>query len=202
MITQFISRSINRLLQQDPDTKEKLKRLENKVLTLTCRLPIPITLQCTVKHHDVSIQLGDHLMADTKITGTPLQLFRAGLLTLDHEAHQLDDVSIEGDMELAENWLRLLREADIDFEEMLATHIGDVPAHQAHNVITHLKTAIQKNLSAFQISTYDYLHEESDWFPTKEALSEFFDEVDKIRLDTDRLDAHIVFLKKQLKDKL
>lgn len=201
MITHFLSTAINQLLRTDLTAKEKLPLLADKVLTLQCTLPIPITLQCTVIKQDISVSFGDQLPSDATISGSPLQLFRVGLLQASSDAFQLDDMVITGDMELAENWLRLFREADIDLEEMLAQHLGDVPAHTAFKLLRGFKTAISKNINSLETSVNDYLHEESDWFPTKDILQTFFDDVDKLRLDTDRLNAKISLISNELKDR-
>lgn len=200
MITTLLSTAINRLLQKDPTAKTRLNTLADKILTLHCKLPIPITLQCSADDNGINISLGDHLPSHTKIAGTPLQLFRVGLLQTNSDAFQVDDLQIEGDMELAENWLRLFREADIDLEEQLADIVGDIPAHRAGQLFHHIKTFVKRNVDSIETSLGDYLHEESDWFPTKDNLQDFFNNVDKTRLDTDRLHAKITLFTNELKD--
>lgn len=200
MIAAFLSKTLNRLLQADTTAVSKLKPLENKVLTLECVLPIPLTLQCTVEQTNVVIHLGNQFASDTKITGTPLQLFRVGILQMTNEAFLLDDLVITGDTELAERWLRLFREADIDVEELFANIIGDVPAHKAGQFFDRLKNIAKGNLHSVEVSVHDYLHEESEWFPNKTELLQFFDEVDEIRLNTDRLVAKIALARKDIED--
>jgi len=199
MFESLLTDTLNRLIEQDPSNQDRLTALEGKVLTLVCVLPLSITMQCTVLAGRIQITLGDQLTSHAKIAGTPMQLFRVGLLQATSDAFQIDDINVEGDMELAENWLRLFREANIDLEELVAESIGDAPAHLSMRFMQKMQTLFSKNVESFEGSMHEYLHEELKAFPSKEHLTTFLDDVDRIRQDTERLAAKIALFENELK---
>ena len=47
----------------------------------------------------------------------------------------------------------------------------------------------------------EYVHEEAEFFPAREALQDFFQDIDTLRMDADRLEARVERLLKKANDR-
>jgi ubiquinone biosynthesis protein UbiJ len=123
-----------------------------------------------------------------------------GALIDKERRHQFfaDDLTIEGDAEFAQQVINLFDQVSIDWEEHASRIIGDVPAYQLSKLVSGVRGWLKKTSSNLKQDASDYLHEEAEWFPTREELQEFFSDIDNIRMDTDRLEARIAHVKSQL----
>ena len=103
-------------------------------------------------------------------------------------------VRIEGDAEVAQKFRDLLAEAQPDFEEELARVIGDVAARRVANVARDLLDWGRKAAGSFTGSVVEYLQEEGRDLPTRVEVDEFLEGVDRLRDDTERLEARLARL--------
>jgi ubiquinone biosynthesis accessory factor UbiJ len=198
-----LQKALNHYLSLDPESQFHLKRLQNKHIQIKL---IGLGLIFRLSFSENGIELADNstvekgqvILPDTLITGMPLSLLRMALARTDRKKFFSKDVKVEGDLELAQQVIDLFDQLEIDWEEMLAKKVGDVPAHQMGKVFNKFKDWCKHTRSALRQDTVDYLHEEKLWFPERELLQEFFDGVDAIRMDVDRLEAMLKRLKEQV----
>jgi ubiquinone biosynthesis protein UbiJ len=129
---------------------------------------------------------------DARISGPPVALFRAGAVGEDSAAAVgRGELTISGNVEVARGLEALLRAIDIDWEELLARRVGDVPAHQVGNAARRLRGWGGRVGSSLRADVSDYLREESGLLPTRIEIDAFMDEVDALRSDADRLGARV-----------
>ncbi len=64
---------INTILDLDPESKARLKKLEGKTVNIVIE-PFQFPFHCTVKNNAMLIATGEVADAETTIRGTPLQL--------------------------------------------------------------------------------------------------------------------------------
>jgi ubiquinone biosynthesis protein UbiJ len=137
---------------------------------------------------------------DTLLTGTPASLFRLAVI---HSGDQLFDSGVEfhGDTEKGERFRDILASVDIDWEELLSRLMGDSIAHQIGNVARSVTAAASRGLTSLEKDVSEYLREESRLVPTAIEVDNLLEEIDTLRLDTDRLEARIQRLEKLHRDK-
>lgn len=133
-------------------------------------------------------------IVDAAIHGSPMALIRLSTANNSGEAMLKSDVEIEGDMRIAEKFSAILREVDIDWEELLSRLVGDVVAHQAGQVTRNAAGWIKDTAEAMKLNTAEYLSEESGLSLAEAEISGFIDQVDDIRMGVDRLEARIKHL--------
>ena len=121
--------------------------------------------------------------ADVVIRGAPFSMIS---LAMKHSDLASSGVEIEGDVELAERFNRIMQRVDIDWEEHLSRVTGDAIAHQLGNVARGLRGFVDRTQSRLQSNTADYLRDESTQLPHDWGIEEFCNEVDDLR---DRVDA-------------
>jgi len=136
---------------------------------------------------------------DATIHGSPIALIKlstsknAGATLLE------SDVEIEGDMQVAEKFSAILREVDIDWEELFSKLVGDIFAHQAGETVRSVTGWLKDSAEAMKLNTGEYISEESGMSPANAEVSEFMDDVDEVRMSIDRLEARIQLLCEQNK---
>ncbi len=131
---------------------------------------------------------------DATIHGSPMALIQlstsknAGATLLE------SDVEIEGDMHVAEKFSAILREVDIDWEELFSKLVGDIFAYRTGETVRSATAWLKDSAEAMKLNTGEYISEESGLSPANAEVSEFMDEVDEVRMSIDRLEARIKLL--------
>lgn len=194
-----LAKALNAYLQMDPESTSRLHKLQDKTVAIQF-LPLPFTFQCVFHSDHISLHHNDSLICDTTIRGTPLQM--VGMMLAGENRHTFfaDDIQIEGNAELGQQVVELFDELEIDWEEHVSNIVGDIPAHHAGRVLRSVKDWLQKTEQSFSQNINEFIHEEIDWFPTPEAIQDYFADIDALRMDADRLEARITHLKRFLKD--
>lgn len=131
---------------------------------------------------------------DATIHGSPMALVQLSTSKNSGATLLESDVEIEGDMRVAEKFSAILREVDIDWEELLSKLVGDLFAHQAGETFRSVSGWLKESAEAMKLNTGEYISEESGISPTGAEVSEFMDDVDDIRMSVDRLEARIKLL--------
>ena len=101
------------------------------------------------------------------------------------------NISIEGDLELANEVSQVLKKIEWDVEEDLSSYIGDIPAIKTTKILKKVITSSQKNIKNITGALIEYWQEENKILTKKRHVEIFNSEVDKIVEDTERLEAKI-----------
>ena len=199
LLTAALERAVNRLIVMDPDAKLFLEPLAGK--TIAINLPaLGLELYCCPGVHGIQFieQLQEE--ADTRLTGSPVSLALMGLSDSPQGALFGGDVTIEGDVHVARRFQDLFEKLDIDWEEQLSRYTGDVIDHRVGNLIRAGRDWCGESLETLKLNTAEYLQEETRELPTDVEAEIFFDRVDALRCDTDRLQARVERLQAALND--
>ena len=196
MIADFLEATGNYLLQFDPETKRKLSPLQNKVIRLDIQI-IGLELFFIPNQEGMQIKSTWSGPVDITLRGTPLAFAQFGLKQQGVGNQMFIDkrVTIEGDAELAQDFQKLIRELDIDLEELTSRYVGDIAAHQigrgARGVRTWTKDAIQ----SLRLNIRDYMVEESRLLVPSWRVDEFIERTDVLRADVERLEQRVKRIK-------
>jgi ubiquinone biosynthesis protein UbiJ len=179
---------LNTALRYDPATRIGLAQLEGKILAVQITAP---ALHFFIMPMDDELRLmgnwdGD---VDTRITGSLLALVQLAQT----EIHNLKDsgVTVMGDLSLLAELQRLLKNLDIDWEEMLSQFTGDIIGHQAAQLIRAKFGWAKERAKSAQRLTSEFLTEELKTLPGKPELEDFYRQVDDLRLAVDRAAARV-----------
>jgi len=179
---------LNTALRYDPATRIGLAQLEGKILAVQITAP---ALHFFIMPMDDELRLmgnwdGD---VDTRITGSLLALVQL----VQTEIHNLKDsgVTVMGDLSLLAELQRLLKNLDIDWEEMLSQFTGDIIGHQAAQLIRAKFGWAKERAKNAQRLTSEFLTEELKTLPGKPELEDFYRQVDDLRLAVDRAAARV-----------
>ena len=108
------------------------------------------------------------------------------------------NISIEGDLELANQVAQVLKKIEWDIEEDLSKYIGDIPAIKTTKILKKVVTKGQKNIGNITGALLEYWQEENKILTKKRNVEIFNSEVDKIVEDTERLEARIKIMNEKI----
>jgi ubiquinone biosynthesis protein UbiJ len=196
-LVQILETLFNRYLAMDPETASLLGVLEGKCIGFDLSDP-DILLYCRPRAKAVSLSLECEQEPDCVIKGTVLHLLK--MMRNDDPAQSLSSGEIEiiGDSRIAQDFSDILKNVEIDWEELVSKVTGDFAAHRIGNAARQAKSWFEETLEALRLDVSDYLREESGILPTATEIGFFMRQVDEFRNDVDRLEARIKRLEKRL----
>lgn len=181
---------LNQYLSLDKEVYLLLAPIAKKVIAIRV-LPFAQTFYvCPTKNN---IQLLEHYTAkvDATISGTLPALGLMGLNVTPIRTIFNREVSIEGDTQTAHQLQQLFAKLDIDIEEHMAYFAGDIVAHKINNL---LKTSLhwtQDSITTLKTNSKEFLQEEARDLPATAEADIFYQQIDAVRADFDRLLARI-----------
>lgn len=179
---------INVALRYDPATRIGLTQLEGKIIALQITTP-GITIFMMPMDDELRLMSSWDGDVDTRITGSLLALAQLSQT----EIHNLKDsgVTVMGDLSLLADLQRLVKNLDIDWEEMLSQFTGDIIGHQTAQLIRAKLSWAKDRAKSGQRLTSEFLTEELKTLPGKAELNDFYQQVDDLRLAVDRAVARV-----------
>ena len=197
-ILSAIETAMNAWLKLDGETLPKFSKLNGKIIRLHITglelnlyfLPSASSIQVMGNYPSEE----DGGIIDATIHGSPMALMRLSTADNAGETMLKSDVEIEGEMHVAETFSAILREVDIDWEELLSKLVGDIIANQAGQASKNITGWLKDSTQAMKLNAAEYISEESKLTPAAAEVSYFMDQVDELRMTADRLEARIKLL--------
>ena len=181
--TRFLEKSLNRVLEFDPESRRDLAALDGKTIEFV--LPREVRFYLTITED--RIRVGEHCDADADATlrGTLLAFvstFRGG----GAEAFASRDIEVSGDVEIVQQFGAVIGGLDIDWEEPLARVVGDMPARQAGNLVRTGLGWMRSVGDSIERNVGEYLQEERRDLAPRSRIEHLLDDIDLLRSDVDR----------------
>ena len=206
----IFERVINRYLALDPEMLDKLAAFDGKVIKLEItglnkngpNKNGPgrngLSKQLFMFPCDTGIQIREEHdgPVDTILRGSPIALFKMGLVSNTANLLLKGEVEISGDTRLGHRFKTVFSQMDIDWSEPLADLVGDELAYQLQRTGRRIGQWGKDTVKSLSMSLSEYLQEESRDVVTETELEMFNDAVDQLRDDVDRLQAKIASLTK------
>lgn len=193
----LIETAVGSLVKLDPEAMDRVAAMAGKVIAIELS-GLALTVYC-VPHqqgiHLLSVHDGD---VHVRIRGTPLALLAMGGAPDPREATFSGDVEIIGDLALGRYLQSLLKSLSIDWEELLSSYTGDIVAHQIGNACRSVSTWLAQTRETLELNAAEYIRAEIDLVPERGDVREFLDAVDVLHADTDRLEARLRRLGRQV----
>ncbi len=142
----------------------------------------------------VAVMADAERAADASIKGTPIALAAAGL----GGQSNTRDIHLSGDLQLAQAFEALLKNIDIDWEEIVSNYTGDAVAFQLGKSMRDLKQWSRESTRALMNDVRDYLQLESGQLPLPTQVDDFNRAVDEVRASTERFELRLQRLHSRL----
>jgi ubiquinone biosynthesis protein UbiJ len=188
LIAAGVERALATAFKNSSAARADLAKLEGKVVKLEL-IGLPLTLHFLAEDGKMSVASDYHGEAQVSVR-VPAASLMATALKRDPEAVP-KGMQMNGEAETAQVFSRLLRNADLDWEELLAQRIGDVAARQVGNALRGFMGWARDSGTRLGQDVADYLHYESRDLPPRHEVQGFVSGVDRLRDDAERFDARL-----------
>ena len=182
-----IQKALNYALTMDENIQNKLQALSGHVVQITIT---PLQLQVFICFQSDAVKLLSKYLGtvDTIITGSPIGLLKLMRTPASQIRSVLDEhLQITGDLELGQKVKHFIHELDLDLEGHLAKFTGDVVAYKVGSLWQDGRECTTQITNSICDNITDCLHEEWRLSPCREELNDFFQDVDNLVLDVERL---------------
>ncbi len=194
MLLELLELASNKTLEHDPQTVERLKRLQGKTMTLTIKslgqsisvTPFPEGLEFS---HEAPDQVDVTLSATL---GAMVKISRDGMDNADLEPGELE---IAGDPIVGQRFAAVISQLNINWEALLAEQIGESPAKVVTYAAGQAKEFADESRSKFKEFVSTLIKEDMQLVADKQEVENYLDSVDMIRADVDRLGARLERIK-------
>lgn len=181
-----LEKALNQCLRLDAESLRKVTALEGKVIAVVIT-GFGIQFYLVPTTSGLRIQSVFEGAPDVTLRGGPVTLLR--LSASKHPSSLFGDgMSIEGDIDLGRRVQSILDGLDIDWEEQLSKLTGDVVAHQVGNLFRGAQRWQRQAVDTIERDVVEYFQHESRDLVMPLEMKEFLDQVDALRLDSDRLE--------------
>ncbi|MBX2869742.1 MAG: SCP2 sterol-binding domain-containing protein [Acidiferrobacterales bacterium] len=185
-----INRAIQSVLSVDPDSVKALAALTGKVYRINLTVP-PITLFLLPDPEGLCLQTECAHTPDVTLTGSVFAFAKLGSKsggrTNSGRIFSDGQITMEGDAEAGQALQRVLAQFDLDWEELIARAVGDLPARKVGNAFRDFGGWAEKTAKYTRTNFSDYLTEESRVMASKVGMQRFERGVTELRSDIDRV---------------
>lgn len=176
--------------------RQRLQALQGKLIHLRISNP-GFDLYFLPTAEQVRISTSYEALPDVSIQGSALAFMRLAQAEDSGKAMLENGIKLEGDLGLGTEFSNILREIEVDWEELLSQTVGDTIAHQAGQMARNTQGWLDQSAQAMRLNTQEYLQEEARLLPAAAELNYYYDQIDQLRMDTDRLEARLNRLGKE-----
>lgn len=185
LLAPVVELAINQALAGSTAAASDLQRLAGKAISVELK-EFPLRLWFLPQADKLSVRATHEGKADVTVRTPSFALLESALKRGDTPPRGIE---LNGDAETAQTFSRLLRQADLDWEELLSHYVGDSAAHELGKLARQLLRWGRDTGERFGADLAEYLVYERDLVPTRHEVASFTDGVDQLRSDVDRLEA-------------
>lgn len=187
MFTALLQMTFDAAVEDNDEALASCARLAGRTVAMELReFGAPVFL----RPHAGGIEVFNHWRGEPDVTieGTLPAMLSANFK---REPGMPAGVRIAGDAAIGQEFQRLVRLLDIDWEDRLARFIGGTAAHRVSRTIRDLGDFGRNSAQRFGENLREYLQEETRDLPLREEVEQFNEAVDFLRTDVDRVEARL-----------
>ncbi|MDF1764737.1 MAG: SCP2 sterol-binding domain-containing protein [Oleibacter sp.] len=184
---------INRLLREDPVALKHVARIEGRLMAVHIDQQWQFNIRFL--RDGITISSTQDIDYDVLMSGRMSDFL--ALARSKNKANALinSPIDLQGDTELALSVTRIVEKLDIDWEHLITPLTGSLLAHQLGKGVRGVLQWGRSSAPTYRTALKDYLEDEAQVVTPAPLLKQFNDDVDRLRLATDRLTARLDALK-------
>lgn len=189
--------SINKALQYDPASQLALEKLSGQVLQLHIQ-PMQVNIYCLP--HGTQLTLLGHYegQVHSKLSGSITNL--CSLVFSRQASLSGSGVDLIGSTSLLIQWQQLFSQLELDWEQAIADVFGDIIGHSTAETLRAKTHWGKDRMNSAKRLTREFLQQEVNALPSRPEVEDFFQNIDRLNLDTDRIEAKFNALKQKMAD--
>ncbi len=179
-----LEQAINQHISLDPKAQAEIVRLHGKVIALEIQ-GISLTIYMIPGVEQIQLFGSHEDEPDCLLQGSPMTIARLRNKIPEGEAAIPLEMRVSGDVELAEEFCRILRQVEIDWEAHLSKYTGSLIAGELSKAINfagywrdHIADTLKQDMQ-------DLLQHEASVLPTRHEIAGFISDVEQL---TERLE--------------
>lgn len=189
-----LERAINTALAADPLTMELLRAHSGRLAAVHLTFP-PLSIYALIVEDGIELYHGSEAEADVTVRGGPIDLAAQLFNWKTADSVVAGPVKISGDRELLQKLTAIVKQLDLNWSALVEPLLGSELAQQLEYGAKRVFSMARQAFDLFLNRAGDFLREESSLMALRRDVSEFVQDVDELRFDTDRLAARIARLK-------
>ena len=187
---------LNRVLQMDSTALPRLARLEGKLIEVDCQSP---ALKLFILPGAEGLQLASHWEgADCVLSAPASSLLKLALAKDKTAVLHRPEVSLSGDSAVLLELAGILQDLELDWEYELSRWIGPVATQLISGHLRSRTRWYQQGFASLNQNLAEYLSEESRTLVGQREAQARFRELDKAKIDLERLEARFERLSRSL----
>ena len=192
-----VEHGVNRVLRLDSTALARLTHLNGKIIAVDCTSP---ALQLFILPRDEGLLLATHWAAEADcILRAPASSLLHLALSRNKTAILHDpEVALEGDSAVLMDLAAVLQDLELDWEYELSRWIGPVPTQLISGHLRSRTRWYQQGFASLNQNLAEYLSEESRTLVGQREAQARFRELDKAKIDLERLEARFERLSRSL----
>jgi len=190
ILSQLIESTLNGVLKLDLDHETLVRNLKGKTLQVDLN-GWPFSLTFVPMKNRFSVWVNAAQEADVIVSGTVVNLIRLGLTDEPNKLIHEKLVSVDGNMNVLQQYQRLMKQLNFDWEGWLGRIVGPSAAHEVMRPMKKAKEWHKNSCRSTQKDITEYLQEEKKLLPPREMVEDFYDDLSELQLAIDRLEAKI-----------
>ena len=196
---------LNKVCRLDPELDAKIQTLADKVIAIELTDWQLIYFFCFASLEDslantqfITIQSEVSEKPNVKLTGTSFAFFNMAAQERGGDALFKGEVIFEGEVSTAQAFQAFWTSLELDWEEELAKYTGDVIAHQVGSFARNAQAKFAQLWQTGKLNTSEYIKEELRLTPAPQEAEAFYDAVDELSSDVNRLAAKLEQIKSKI----
>jgi ubiquinone biosynthesis protein UbiJ len=185
-LLQFAEKIANRVLAMDEESQQRVHALSGNTLLIKIT-DLHLAFYLILENDQIVLTQDTDAIVNTTISGKSFALLQLGRKQTQTKALFGNEVTISGDMELAQQIKKIMQQMDIDWEEQLSHFTGDVIAHGISQQISRTKHWLKRTSKALRENISEYLQEEARLVVGEQELEDFYFAVRETTNDVERV---------------
>jgi ubiquinone biosynthesis protein UbiJ len=184
--------AVNQYLKRDPDTLARMEKLQDKLIKIEI---IDWNYACFLQVTSNGLKLSNSAAEtpDAIVRGKCFDLLRE--LKPNKQAQVVQDaIKVDGDIHLVQEFEKILKKVDVDWEEQLAHYVGDSIAHQSFVQLKKTGDFFSRSIQVLKDNFQEFIHEELSIAPSSFEVEDFYQKIAALQNDVDRIEARIARL--------
>ena len=192
-----VEHGLNRVLRMDSTALPRLAALEGKIIAIDCRQP---ALQLYILPGDEGLMLASHweTEADCTLRAPASSLLQLALSQDKPAVLHSPQVELEGDSAVLLDLVGVLQDLELDWEYELSRWLGPVATQLIGGHLRSRARWYQQGFASLNQNLAEYLAEESRTLVGQREAEARFSELDRIKVDLERLEARFERLSRSL----
>lgn len=175
-----ISNGLNKALVSDPTSHQLLLSIEGRSAKIEIT-DLSLSIYVLFTENGIRLQQLAEATSEVLVEAGLMQFLRAA------KTGNPRGLSIEGDAELAQVMAQIAHRLPASTWESISKKIGDGPSRVVEKAVQNLSALIERTRKQLEYQVVEYLHYETQMLPSKEEVSNFYDEVRSLSNDLERL---------------